>query len=329
MSEERVRTSAIRFSTEDFPEKHRLEAWRELIGRVAMGADLLPLKEKSPIVIMERRMIGDIGLVKAEQPAYRSIRSKSSLANSPDNLLLFCAEGLVRVEQSGREVTLEAGSATLIDTTVEGKVIIPETHRGGGLVLKRSALEPMLRSNHLDNPNLIPKHDEILNYIKKYITFLWELQPESAAFQASITSHIHELVALMLGAHNDVAEYSAATGGLAAMRLTQIADYVKANLHRRELSLSEIAAQQRVSARYLRSLLESKEMTFSKLVRDMRLEKARHMLTQPQYLFVKISTIAYDCGFGELSNFNHAFRARFGQTPREIREMAKKSARDT
>ena len=31
--------------------------------------------------------------------------------------------------------------------------------------------------------------------------------------------------------------------------------------------------------------------------------------------------IALDCGFGDLSNFNHTFRAEFGLSPRNYRKL--------
>jgi AraC-like DNA-binding protein len=42
---------------------------------------------------------------------------------------------------------------------------------------------------------------------------------------------------------------------------------------------------------------------------------ALRLITEP----VRIIDIAYDCGFGDLSNFNRAFRAEFGMSPRAYR----------
>jgi AraC family transcriptional regulator len=36
---------------------------------------------------------------------------------------------------------------------------------------------------------------------------------------------------------------------------------------------------------------------------------------------VKVLDIALDCGFGDLSNFNRAFRAEFGISPRDYRRL--------
>lgn len=35
----------------------------------------------------------------------------------------------------------------------------------------------------------------------------------------------------------------------------------------------------------------------------------------------RISQIAYSVGFGDVSNFNHAFKQRFGMSPRQYRAM--------
>jgi AraC-like DNA-binding protein len=36
-----------------------------------------------------------------------------------------------------------------------------------------------------------------------------------------------------------------------------------------------------------------------------------------------VSTIAYECGFGDLSYFNQAFRRRFAATPTDVRKAAR------
>jgi AraC-like DNA-binding protein len=47
-----------------------------------------------------------------------------------------------------------------------------------------------------------------------------------------------------------------------------------------------------------------------------RLRKAADLLTCPEG---RISDIAFDCGFNDLSYFNRCFRRRFGLTPSAAR----------
>jgi AraC-like DNA-binding protein len=52
-------------------------------------------------------------------------------------------------------------------------------------------------------------------------------------------------------------------------------------------------------------------------------EAARRLASEPG----KVVDIAFDCGFGDVSNFNRAFRTEFGQSPRRFRQPASR-ARD-
>jgi AraC-like DNA-binding protein len=60
-------------------------------------------------------------------------------------------------------------------------------------------------------------------------------------------------------------------------------------------------------------------MTFTEFVLGQRLARAHRMLSDPRLADQKISTVAFDAGFGDLSYFNRVFRRRFGATPSELR----------
>jgi AraC-like DNA-binding protein len=80
-----------------------------------------------------------------------------------------------------------------------------------------------------------------------------------------------------------------------------------------------IAAQHRVKPRWVQRLFECEGTTFTEYVLAQRLGRAHRLLTDPRYASLKISTIALDIGFGDLSYFNRAFRRRYGMTPSELR----------
>jgi AraC-like DNA-binding protein len=80
-----------------------------------------------------------------------------------------------------------------------------------------------------------------------------------------------------------------------------------------------VARSQGVSPRYIQRLFEREGSTFSEYVRGCRLELAHAMLRDTAALAQSISSIAYDCGFGDLSYFNRSFRERFDTTPSDIR----------
>jgi AraC-like DNA-binding protein len=49
---------------------------------------------------------------------------------------------------------------------------------------------------------------------------------------------------------------------------------------------------------------------------------AHRLLSDPVRGGVKISTVALDSGFGDLSYFNRTFRRRYGMAPSELRAAA-------
>jgi AraC-like DNA-binding protein len=74
-----------------------------------------------------------------------------------------------------------------------------------------------------------------------------------------------------------------------------------------------------MTPRYVHLLLEETGRSFSEHVLDRRLCLSQCLLTDPNRASVKISNIAFECGFTDLSYFNRTFRRRFGATPSEMR----------
>jgi AraC-like DNA-binding protein len=94
---------------------------------------------------------------------------------------------------------------------------------------------------------------------------------------------------------------------------------VLAQLHNPGLSSADIAKANAISERYLRQLFEDTGSTFSDFLIERRLELAHRLLTNPLYRNRRISDIAFEAGFSDLSHFNRRFRARFGDTPSAAR----------
>jgi AraC-like DNA-binding protein len=71
----------------------------------------------------------------------------------------------------------------------------------------------------------------------------------------------------------------------------------------------------------IQRLFQQTGSTFSEFVLEQRLLLAHRRLSASGTGREKISTIALDAGFGDLSYFNRGFRKRFGMTPSEWREI--------
>jgi AraC-like DNA-binding protein len=143
----------------------------------------------------------------------------------------------------------------------------------------------------------------------------------SASFAHMASGQLAELVGNVFDPTADAVR-AAAFGGVKAARLHAIKEAVAKDLNSFDLSVGQVAARIRVTPRYVQMLFESEGTTFSQYVLEQRLARAYRMLQDPRFVAKNISEIAYGAGFGDLSNFNHAFRRRYRATPSDVRVQA-------
>ena len=136
--------------------------------------------------------------------------------------------------------------------------------------------------------------------------------------------HMHDLAALALGATGDAAHLAKVRGARAA-KLLAVKNDIATHFTDATLSSSSVAQRLGITPRYLHMLLEDEGLSFSTLVLGKRLALARRLLADPRLAGRRISALAFDVGFGDLSYFNRSFRRRFGMTPSEARAQAQKA----
>jgi len=131
----------------------------------------------------------------------------------------------------------------------------------------------------------------------------------------AIAAHLTDLAALGLGARNELA-IAARRRGLRAVRLKAVLMILERRFAEPDFSAQKLAAAAKLSERYVNELLYEAGASFTLRLNELRLRKAADLLARPEG---RISDIAFDCGFNDLSYFNRCFRRRFGLTPSAAR----------
>jgi len=131
----------------------------------------------------------------------------------------------------------------------------------------------------------------------------------------AIAAHLTDLAALGLGARGDLA-IAAQRGGLRAVRLKAVLMILEQRFAEPDFSAQKLALAAKLSERYVNELLYEAGASFTVRLTELRLRKAADLLAGPEG---RISDIAFDCGFNDLSYFNRCFRRRFGLTPSAAR----------
>ena len=311
----------IRVSTDDLPERDRVAIIREQFGRSFFGIDLEPLPDvefRSDVTI---RPLAGASLSLNVGGGLHAWRTRELLADGRDDLVLIM--NLQRpslVTQRGQEVVLHKQAATLVTLGEIGGITRPALdHRVFMLNLPRAAIGRLIPNADDAVMRPIPSDSAALRLLIKYAGILQDtVGPLQVELQRSIADHVYDLVVLTVGGTRDAIEVAKGRG-IPAARLNAIKSDVERNLVRRDLSIEAICARHGITPRYMRMLFAGEQTTFSDFVTGRRLALALGRLRDPDRTGHTIGAIAYECGFGDLSYFNRAFRRHFGMTPSEAR----------
>lgn len=149
------------------------------------------------------------------------------------------------------------------------------------------------------------------------------LVARSLAALAGRSTATWEELAMLVAAHaSELANESASTSAPPPHAIARVTRAIRA-IERdpaESPSLRELAAQANLSVyHFLRTFTQLAGATPHQFALRARLREAALRLATES---AAVTDIAYDCGFGDLSNFHRTFRAEFGVSPRTFRRRA-------
>jgi AraC-like DNA-binding protein len=317
----------FRFSTDQFSERHRLAAWRDIFGRTIINVDFELAGDHPVNMEATVRSLPGLGVVTSEMKnlGYVARRTREHVSNGTDDIIFtIMNKGVSGVSQLGRDVTVSADEGFAVASAEVGHVTILSESAFLALRIPRPALAPMVPGLDAACLRPITKDSEPLRLLRHYLAVLQDASTVwSPELQRVFVSHTYDLVAAALGTTREAAEIADGRG-LQAARLRAIKDDVLANLHSAGLTVTAVALRNRMTPRHVQRLFDEDGVTFSQFVREQRLAQARRMLTSHRFSDHTITTIAYTVGFSDLSHFNHAFRRHYGMTPSDMRAAARR-----
>jgi AraC-like DNA-binding protein len=323
--------ASFRFSTDDLLEPARAKVVRELhehttLPNRARPEPLEPLRDyRVRLDITKRALPGAIIMSGTLCGVRHAVRSRGSVSSSEDDLLVAVnLSGCTIAQSRDRELVLLDGDAMLMTRdSISLNLIHPAPVNFLGFRVPRDAIAPLASSIDDALIRMVPAGSEAIKLLVTYARAIAEEQQslDTPELQRLVATHIHDLIALAVGATRD--GHAIAKGrGIRAARLRAIMSDITANLGDCDLTVAAVAQRQRVTPRYLHKLFEGEELTFSTFVLSQRLSRAHRMLRDSRFSDRSISSVAFDVGFGDLSYFNRTFRRRYDATPSDIRHSA-------
>jgi len=251
-------------------------------------------------------------------------RTPSLIADGGDDVMIGVAlNGTAVVSQAGHdEIIIGKGDAVVWSNSSVGHSFYNAPVELLSVAVPRCVLER--NRIHPDRMTFasISRDSAALRLLTNYVQVLLR-EPVPPETEAVVTSHIHELMAIIVG-HGSEHDAKVRKGSLRTIRMQAIKSDIAANVRNRQLTINVVAARHGISARYVRELFAGENTTFTDYVLGLRLAHAHQLLTDPRFTDHNISAIAFESGFGDVSHFNHTFRDRYQSTPTGVRIAALK-----
>ena len=314
-------TNVFKFSTDDLPERNRMESLREVYGRVIIKHDIEPAEDRPFRFEGTLYGLSGLGLASYVVSPCRAPRGPQHI-DSDDLVLSISFGGHRMIEQRGREAVMGPGEAVMTTSGDPGVVTVGSTCRLVSIRIPSSVLRPMIADFDACLLRTMPRDTEALKFLIGYLDAIRQAEALKAQrLRGAVVKHIHDLVATALGARADV-RHLADERGIRAARRAAVLHAIESRSRDPALSAVVVAASLGVTPRYVHLLLDGTGQSFTHHLLAARLEKVAALLRDPLWRDRRVADIANEAGFTDLSHFNRAFRRRFGMTPSDMREAA-------
>jgi AraC-like DNA-binding protein len=305
-----------RFETARLAEKDRFPAWRDIIMAKHPGAIVKRPVEGPFHASVAYCVLPHVNISWGRTGALlNSVRGDHSGYFS----LFVNLEGDAVGFQRNHEVEVGVGDAFLMAYDENGGFNRPNDGAGLGIRVSHEALGTFLEQALENSGRAIPSNAEGLTLLRRYVQlFGKEELLATERERALVSTHILDLLALVLGSAADIREIAGKRGARAALVQT-LSAHIRRNARRKALTLESVSSQFGVSPRTIQRALAERGVTFTDMIHESRLSEAYRMLTNRRFDKMPIGDIALAAGFGDISYFNRLFRRHFGKTPNDAR----------
>ncbi|MGP9791594.1 AraC-like ligand-binding domain-containing protein [Roseinatronobacter sp. NSM] len=312
------------WTTASVPQNESLSYWVEAVCRTYTALDCEERNRLAPFYgQIDAGMVGEIGVTQVRASAQKVRRTRRSIARHDEDKLLFSIQkrGRCTVVQDGRVAALTPGDFALYDTTRPYELIFDAEFAQYVVAVPGHALRPLLKMPERLTARRIPGGSSIGRAVLNAIeTVAWNNGDLGYDAQCPMEEALRGLLSAgalsLLGA--ELRKSDTASGA----RRAAIKAYVFQHLRDPALCVGMIAAAQGVDVSTIHRAFDGEDETLSRWIWIQRLENARRDISDPSKSHLTLTEIAFFWGFNDMAHFSRAFKARFDQAPRVVRQQS-------
>ncbi len=300
----------VAFSSHSLPPAERAALLREVYARSMIGCDLAPVGEGALEIEFDALVLNGAGVGGGRYAPMTAQRGTEHMTG--EGIMLSASAGRFGVSVGGAEMLAGGeGAVTAMPMHRPSRWLYPGAQAVASVWIGREALADVAPGLDLDTPRVLAPGTPALALLMAYAQLLRDTPPQGAA-AALAGAHLADLAALALG-------HRAGPAAGRAARLAAIRRDMAARFRDPDLGVASLARRHGITPRYLQMLFAGAGESAAEALLGLRLEAARARLADPRRAAEGIGTVAFACGFHDLSTFNRGFRRRFGTTPGEYR----------
>ncbi|WP_406433433.1 helix-turn-helix domain-containing protein [Streptomyces sp. NBC_01589] len=309
-------------TTASVPDRDKVAYWNDAVSRTLVPMTVAPRGDGPFDGRIATDRLGCLQVSTMEADAERVSRTPALIARSSEALVAVGVQisGTATFIQDGRQAEVGEGDLVVYDTTRPYSFDYPQRFATHVFQLPRRTLGVPDSDIRQVTGHAIGTRD---GFGAMLLPFLATLASSADGYPPAVADrlagNVVDLFATLITerAHPGGTDADTARSHL----LMRVRDHINQNLGDPDLSLESIARMHRISVRYLHRLFEGEGTTVGRLIQQRRLEECGRELARRGRTAPTVSAVAQRWGFINPAHFSRAFRATYGLSPREWRDL--------
>jgi AraC-like DNA-binding protein len=312
--------ASISWSTDVVGPGQRLAAWQSFLVDAFQECDMEYEANGDFWARMSWSRYGEITIGKISGSRRTAVRTDTSAKFAEDGVVMSIAcQGRYSFAQARREHLIEPGEAYFFHNCLPGAFAADEGGEYWLISLPAKSIIPGFGdSESLIGCRITDARSE-LRLLTAYLDAVYQTPGlRDPKTRQVIGGQVTDLIVAAVGRAHEEAQASGSRG-IRAARYKLVLEEIRRRFSEPLLNGERIARALGVSERYIQQLFEENGRTVSAQIMNERLKAARRLLGDPAQDHLKVTDVAFNCGFSDLSNFTRAFRRKYGETPKAVR----------
>ncbi|TXS38826.1 AraC-like ligand-binding domain-containing protein [Streptomyces sp. OR43] len=310
-------------TTTSVPDQDRVAYWNDAVNRTLVPVAVTPHGDGLFDARIATNRLGYLQVSSMEADAEHVSRTPALIARSSEALVAVGVQisGTATFIQDGRRAEVGEGDLVVCDRSRPYSFDYPQRFATHVFQLPRRMLGvPDSDLREVTGHAIGTRH----GFGAVLLPFLASLAASPDAYPPAVADrlagHVVDLFATLITerAHPSGTE---AEDTARSHLLLRVRDHINRHLGDPDLSPESIARAHRISTRYLHRLFEGEGTTVGRLIQKRRLEECGRELARRGRTAPTVSAVAQRWGFVNPAHFSRVFRAVYGVSPREWRDL--------